>query len=399
MLALTAAGMTLLVQAVLLPLIEHVNAWVVPADVWTPLRAARAVSNGDVFHLYEPLAGRTGYPYTPLLPILLAPFVAIGDHLHLLGDFLFPRPYPGMFLLLGPADAFLGVFAIVWVAGRAARNSVWRLQLLVFIAAVWAPVGWFHPEDTIACACLLWACLMSERDSRVSGALVALAVLTKQWALWPALPIVLAAPARKRTLTAFYAFALPALVMVPFFLASHATYTSLTGTLASLRYGQPQLWASLAYGSRSLANANLSRLAWGVVSVVIALRVRRVASVEAIIAGVGVVMLARLVFEPVLFGYYVVPAAVFAIVWCERNGRPVVLRAITASALCAFCMPHTYPSPVFFAMLAFGLGYVCGPIVASLFVGGGRAPDLARLRRRHAAAHTPAMAAAAVPPG
>jgi len=59
-------------------------------------------------------------------------------------------------------------------------------------------------------------------------------VLTKQWALWPALPIVLAAAPRKRWLTAFYAFALPAMVMVPFFLASHATYTSLAGTRATL---------------------------------------------------------------------------------------------------------------------------------------------------------------------
>ena len=77
-------------------------------------------------------------------------------------------------------------------------------------------------------------------------------------------------------------------------------------------------------------------------------------------------MVLRLFLEPVLFGYYLVPAAVFSVVWCARNGRPIVLRAFTACLLGAFCLPHTYPQPVFFAMLTFGLAYVCGPMVATL---------------------------------
>jgi hypothetical protein len=373
-LALIAAGLALLSRLVVLPWAEHVNAWVIPGDAWTPVRAARSVANGDVFHLYEPLAGRTGYPYPPLVAILLAPFVAIGDHFHLLGDVLLPHRHPGMFLLIGPAEAVIGTLPIVFVAGRAARGSVLRSQLLVFVVAVWAPVGWFHPEDTLACACLLGACLASvdDGDARLAGALVGVAVLTKQWALWPALPIVLAAAPRKRWLTAFYAFALPAIVMVPFFLASHATYTSLAGTRATLQYGQPQLWLSPAFGHRQLANADLLRLAWGAVSIAVALRVRRAPSVDMMIAGVGAVMLARLLFEPVLFGYYLVPALVCAVVWCEREGRPIVLRAVTGSALCAFCLPHTFPQPVFFGLLAFGLGFVCGPMLGAL--AGPRAP-------------------------
>jgi len=79
-LAFVGAALVLLTRVVILPWIESVNAWVIPADCWTPLPAARSVANGDIFHLYEPLVGRTGYPYTPGMPILLAPFVAIGDH-------------------------------------------------------------------------------------------------------------------------------------------------------------------------------------------------------------------------------------------------------------------------------------------------------------------------------
>jgi hypothetical protein len=32
----------------------------------------------------------------------------------------------------------------------------------------------------------------------------------------------------------------------------------------------------------------------------------------------------------------------------------------------AFCLPQTYPQPVFFALLAFGLAYICGPMLVSL---------------------------------
>jgi hypothetical protein len=234
----------------------------------------------------------------------------------------------------------------------------------VFIVAAWAPVGWFHPEDTIACALLIAACLRVEKDDwRVVGALVGGALLFKQWALWPALPIILAAPRGKRSLTAFYAVALPALILAPFLLAGSAAWTSLVGTRATLMFGQPQLWLSVAFGHQQLANATLLRLLWGGAAVLIALRVRRRPSVDSLLAAVGTTMLIRLLVEPVLFGYYLVPAAVLALIWCARNRHPIVLRALTASALCAFCMPHTFPQPVFFAMLAMGLAYVCGPMV------------------------------------
>jgi hypothetical protein len=369
-LALLGAALVLLTRAVIVPWIEGVNAWVVPVDAWTPLAAARYVANGDVFHLYEPLAGRTGYPYTPGLPILLAPFVAIGDHFHLLGDYFFTHRHPQMFLILGPAEALVGVLPILFVAGRAVggdRTRMWCVQGAVFVVAAWAPVAWFHPEDTIACALLIAACLRAERDDwRVVGALLGGALLFKQWALWPALPLVLAAPRGKRALTGFYAFALPALVLVPFLLAGPATWSSLAGTRASLLYGQPQIWLSVAFGHQRLANATLLRLLWGVVTVIIAYRVRHRPSADSLLAAVGTVMLVRLFFEPVLFGYYLVPASVIAVIWCARNGRPIATRALTASLLCAFCLPHTFPQPVFFTMLAFGVAYVCGPMVEHL---------------------------------
>lgn len=369
-LGLVAAGLVLLTRVVLVPWIEGVHAWVIPPDAWTPLRAARSVANGDVFHLYEPLAGRTGYPYTPGLPILLAPVVAIGDHFHLLGDLFFPHPYPGMFLVLGPAEAFVGTFPIVFVAGHTvdgSRITVWRVQVLTFLAAAWAPVGFLHPEDTIVCALVIGACLRTQRgDWRTVGAFIGVALLFKQWALWPALPLLFAAPRHKRSLTAFYACALPALVLAPFLLATSATWTSLANTRASFAFGQQQLWLAHAFGHDRLGDPGMLRLAWGAASVLIALRARRRPDVNTLLAAAGTIMVLRLFFEPVLFGYYLVPATVFSVVWCARNGRPIVLRAFTACLLGAFCLPHTFPQPVFFALLAFGLAYVCGPMLETL---------------------------------
>jgi hypothetical protein len=275
-----------------------------------------------------------------------------------------------MFLVLAPAEVVLGLLPIVYVSARAiggTRAQVWRVQGLVFLVAAWAPVAWFHPEDTIACALLIAACLRADRDDwRGAGALVGAALLFKQWALWPALPLLVAAPRGKRSLTAFYALMLPALVLAPFLLASPKTLSSLTGTRASLSLGQPQIWLTWVFGHRELASVTLLRLAWGAVTLVIAWLVRNRPNTDALLAAMGATMLVRLPFEPVIFGYYLVPACVFAVLWCARNRQPIVLRALTASALCAFSLAHTYPEPVYFAMLTFGLAYVCGPMVATL---------------------------------
>jgi hypothetical protein len=384
-LGVVAIGLVLLRSLVILPWFQNAPAWVIPLDVWTPVRAARYVGNGDVFHLYEPLVGRTGYPYTPGLPILLAPFVAIGDRFHLLGDVFFPHRYPGMFLVVGPADAFLGTVPVVLAAGLSVGGSRRRrrnVQALVFLTAAWASVGFFHPEDAIVTGLLIGSCLAIERENwRTVGALAGAALLFKQWAAWPALVCLAIPPPSERAQTGFYTYVLPAMILAPFLLASHATWTSLAETRATLQFGQPQLWTSLAFGRAALANATLLRVAWGAVSLAIALRVRHRPSGDAALAAMCTIMLARLVFEPLIFGYYLVPATALALVWCARNGERIGLRGITSSLLCAFCLVHTFPQMLFFAILVPGLAYVCGPAVRSWWA---RSPGRER-RESHAA--------------
>jgi hypothetical protein len=104
------------------------------------------------------------------------------------------------------------------------------------------------------------------------------------------------------------------------------------------------------------------------------------------------IMLARLVFEPVVFGYYLVPATAIALVWCARNGEPLALRALTSSLLCAFCLVHTFPSIVFFAILGLGLGYVCGPAVRAWWAATPpRGAERAQGGEGSKGAHMPAM--------
>jgi hypothetical protein len=366
-LSAVAVGLVLLRSLVVLPWFEHVNAWVIPLDAWTPVGAARYVSAGDVFHLYEPLAGRGGYPYTPGLPILLAPFVALGDHFHLLGDIAFAHRHPGMFLVVGPADAVLGTVPVVLAAGLAVQGTSrrrWTVQALVFLTAAWAPVGFLHPEDSIVTGLLIASCVSIDSATwRRVGVLAGAALLFKQWAAWPALVCIALVPRSKRAQAGFYAYAIPALILAPFLIASPTTWTSLATTRATLHFGQPQVWTSLAFGHAVLANATFLRAAWGAASLAIALRVRYRPSCDSALAAMCTIMLARLVFEPVVFGYYLVPATAIALVWCARNGEPLGLRALTSSLLCAFCLVHTFPSVVFFAILGLALAYVCGPAV------------------------------------
>src|SRR5436309_1110022 len=54
--------------------------WQIAGDVWVPLRAAEAIANGRLTHLY---ASTPLFVAMPLLPILLVPVAEVGRVLHL----------------------------------------------------------------------------------------------------------------------------------------------------------------------------------------------------------------------------------------------------------------------------------------------------------------------------
>lgn len=372
-LSVAGAGLVLLLFTIIVPWCYSAHAWVVGLDIWTPLAGAQYVANGAIFHLYEPAAGRgvIGYPYTPGLPIVFAPIAWLGQRYGLTDSSQVVIMRPTLFLLMAPATALLGCLPLLasvrGVVEAVRRTDLWKIQLAVFLAAAWASIVFYHPEDTIVCAALLFGIGAFRKEAwRPLGLAIAVALLFKQWAVFPALPLLVAVPRRARVVVWFYALAVPALVMVPFLLSSHGTWTSLTGSQASITIGQPQLWTRAVLGSHSLAGASQLRLVWGLLSVAIAWRVRTRPTVDALLAAMGAVMVARLFLEPTIFAYYLAPAGVFAVVWAARNGRAVMLRAMTVVALGAWCMPHLLTRPLWWTVLVTGLAYVCGPMVASI---------------------------------
>ena len=61
-----AVGWALFQGILLLPRLRATGGWVLSADMWTPLPAARYSANGAVFPMYEASAGFIGFVGHPL---------------------------------------------------------------------------------------------------------------------------------------------------------------------------------------------------------------------------------------------------------------------------------------------------------------------------------------------
>ncbi len=148
------------------------------------------------------------------------------------------------------------------------------------------------------------------------------ALLFKQWALWPAIPIVLAAPPGRRSLTAFYWLGAPGPDprAVPRRELGHMVEPFRDTREPRLRPGAAVGESRVRAPDGSQTPRRCASL-WGAAALVVASRVRRRPDVDTLLAAVGAVMLLRLLFEPVLFGYYLVPPAVLAVIWCAAQ-RP-----------------------------------------------------------------------------
>jgi hypothetical protein len=323
--------------------------------------------------MYEASAGFIGYPYTPALPILLAPFAWIGQHFGLTDSARYPVMHPTMFLLWGPVMTLAGTLPLLTVTNRmlASTYSTARrvgTQWCLLLAVSSAPLVYFHPEDTIACALLLASAQSATKGrwKRV-GAFAGAAVLFKQWAAIPAVIFVMLAPPVQRLRVILYTYAIPLLIIVPFLLTSpHATWQALTGSQATLTMGHRQLWTSAVFGSTVLSNVTPLRLAWCGVAIAVGALVKRNPTLVGLIAAVGVVMLARNIFEPTIFAYYLAPAFLLAILCAALCKQPYVLRTACAVVLQLWGAYHIAPGVAWWAVLGAGVAYVCSPFVTAL---------------------------------
>ena len=221
-----------------------------------------------------------------------------------------------------------GLVAMLRASGRG--RCGWEPATLLFVACL--PPVWlcledtFHPEDLLAMGFALAAVACARRSSWVwAGVLVALAVLSQQFALLVAAPLLVLAPSVRRLAYAAAAAVTVLVVVLPLSAMSSGdvAHAVLFGTGDTGGVGGTLLWELDLHGipldlvSRVLPVGLSMLLAWW------AARRLGPASLEpvALLALVSVSLGLRLVFEQQLFGYYFMALSVGLVVLDVARGH------------------------------------------------------------------------------
>jgi hypothetical protein len=318
-------------------------------DFWVAPAAARYVANGALGFVYESSRHLTALP---LYPILLAPLAAVGQALELSEP---PAPTPTMWLLLAPFTVALAVPLLHQVRGlvRDAGAGGGALSAQVWTAALVAVpvlVVFGHGEDALALLGVLAAVRLAVRERWAEAGLVlGLAVASKQWAVL-ALPALLArCGPRERGRLAAACLALPAALAL-FVLAvdwAHASWALLHPPNYP-GYGHAAPWVPAGAATVATAPFRLGALA---LAVALAARGRGGSGTARLLAVLGVTLLARCAFEPVMHVYYLGPGLCLLLlherVTSGRCGRTAVLGAL----LVAWFQVHPAP-PLWWSVAA-----------------------------------------------
>ena len=319
-----AAGMVW--STVLWPRIEHEPAgwWLPPPDVWHPLVAARQIVVGSFAHVYRP---DSFYVAGPLFALFLAPVEAVASGFGLSESYPAQVARPAAWFVYGPYGLATGILLLYAVRALATEAGVrsGRLALQVgTVLLVMLPVGlaYGHYEDILALALVVLATRELLRGRPVLGAVVVgLAIATKQWAVLAVPVLVAAAPRGRKIRVLFYAAAVPAaFAAAPLLLDwSHAS-RSLFAARTFPPDGAAALWVSS--GTVSIVGTPV-RLGAVAVAVIVAWRLRyRASEPAALVGGLAVVLLARFLFEPVVYSYYLGPGLALLLVHeGVRGGR------------------------------------------------------------------------------
>jgi hypothetical protein len=349
-----------------------------PRDVWVAVSAARYVANGALGFIYE----SSGYlTALPLYPILLAPLVAVGQALRLSEP---PAPTATMYFLLAPFTVGLAapllhqVRGLLRDAGAAASTLSAQLWTAMLVALPLLVV-WGHGEDALALLALLAAVRLAGRERWVAaGFLLGFAVASKQWTAL-ALPAMLArSPRQERPRMAAAGLALPATLAL-FVLAvdwAHAS-RALLHPPNYPAYGHPALWVDAGAATVVTAPFRLGVLA---LAVALAGRAGRGTPLSRLLAVLGLTLLARCAFEPVLHAYYLAPGLCLLLLHervtsgrCARTAvlgslllawfsfRPAPLLWWAHAALLGVAVAHRAGSEVFARTAAPAAGAATGP--------------------------------------
>ena len=310
-------------------------------DLWVAVSAARYVASGALGFVYESSPALTALP---LYPILLAPLVAVGDALGLSGP---PAPAASLYLLLVPFTLGLAVPLLHQVRGLlgdagdrgpALAAQAWT-ALLVVVPVL---VLYGHGEDALALLALVAAVRLAGRGRWVAaGAALGVAVASKQWALLtlPALVAWSPSPARPRLVAA--ALALPA-GLAGLVLAVDWPHAS-RALLHPPNYpgfGHAAPWVAAGLPTVATAPFRLGALA---VAVLLAGRVRPGAPWPRLLATLGLALLARCAFEPVVHVYYLAPGLCLLLAHERLTGGRCRRTAVAGGLLAGWFVVHPAP--------------------------------------------------------
>jgi hypothetical protein len=307
------------------PLVRHGSYWVMPQDLWGGFLAALDASHGHFGQIYSP---STGFVSFPGLVLVLVPFAALSDSLHLGTE----TPgllvaHPSAWLLLGPLSLLLStvaLFACDAVAERLGVKSSRRVALMVIEGIVlWnVVVFWGHPEDAMATGLALYA-LLSGLDNRWrrAGWLFGAALVTQPLVIM-VLPILFAVAGKDRALGLVLRGAIPAAVLTLFPLVSNFRQTvhvlADQPTFPNLDHATP--WTTLAptisgRGMSLAVSAGPLRVVGLLLACAVGWRARRWKErPDLLVWGCALALALRCATESVMTDYYVWPALAVGLV-------------------------------------------------------------------------------------
>ena len=365
-----------------LPDLLSYHQWLPLGDSKWTIQSAQWVTWGGIGTVYS---ANSQFLPLPGFLIILAPAVALGDHLGLMTAYPFALRYPSMLLLVGPVFFLTGSTAVLGVDYLADTLQISRSRRRVLVAStgmlvvipttVWAG----HPEDLvgIALACASLAALLRRRYLG-AALLLATAVMMQTWA-GLLIPILIAAtPPGKRVRALVWSSLLPGLsAALLLALDFHDAFRSLI-IQPMQGYGQHLPWWDLAHKLTIIQSGapvivrvgSLSRSLAVVAAVVAALIVWRKPSAQTILTAAATVLLARGASETQFWPYYLGPAAVLMVTASAMSGVDRRRWALGGgSALVAYCCAaggyNAYASPgattvLMPPFLALGVLVACG---------------------------------------
>jgi hypothetical protein len=310
------------------------GSWMVPGDVWVSIPAAHYVADGALPSLYT----QNHYPYTPGLPMLLAPVAWVGWNWRLGESIPFSLPHPTLWLLLAPygigitsTAALVAVRRLLGALGRRAGAAALQAAVAI-VALVPLAVIYAHYEDVVATAALLVCAALCIRRRWIAAAVaLSIAILFKQWALLAVPIVVVWAPPRVRFRVAWYSVLIPgALVALCLALDWSNASTALTSARATPHLGHHQVWVTDTSGL--ILGAPL-RVGSFVLAGIVAWWLRDARDPSVMVAGFGAVLVGRLLFEPTLFAYYLAPSLAFVLVFAFAAAPPDSRRWLVTAGL------------------------------------------------------------------